>query len=234
MALLLENYYSHDFFKTIPELGSAIDNFVERKIYLLIDQLGPIFHKHGVNRDYGLILCHRHFDIEHNEILVEVLKKDHRVSVATPWKLNGGKVIPSEDETLDVVREDADVPYVIPQTWGFDDNAELKAYEFLASRMELGTQKPPPEFVAELYEKLKQLGCEKIFGLRFIGNMIGRVSCEITPKGKRASILSFDGKDMDKTKMFQVVFMFCKEDGMGLCEDCSSSCTGDTVCIKRY
>lgn len=93
MALLLENCYSHDFFKTIPDLGPAVDTFDERKIYLLIDELGPIFHKHGVHRDYGLILCHRHFDMEHGEILVEVLRKDHRVSVSTPWTIDGNWLV---------------------------------------------------------------------------------------------------------------------------------------------
>jgi len=236
MALLLENCYSYDFFKTIPDLGPAIDTFVERKIYLLIDQLGPIFHRHGVHREYGLIICHQHFDMKHGEILVEVLRKDHRVSVTTPWTIDGDKVIPSEVNTLDAngVREDADVPYVVPQTWGFDDNGKLKAYEFLASKKESLAQNPPPEFVTELYEKLKQIECEKILGLRFIGNMIGHVSCEVTPNGGRANILSFDDKDMDQTRMFQVVFMFCEDKGKGYCRDCSSSCTGSSVCVKRF
>jgi len=239
MALLLEKCYSYDFFKTIPDLGPAIDTFVERKIYLLMDQLGQIFHKHGVNRNYGLILCHQHFDIKHGEILVEVLRKDHRVSVTSPWTIDGDKVIPSEVNTLDVngVREDANVPFVVPQTWGFDDNGKLNSYEFLASRKESIAQYPPPEFITELYEKLKQIGCEKILGLRFIGNMIGYNSYERTPNGGRANILSFDDKDIDKTKTFQVVFMFCKENWMSACtmpECSSSSCTSDSVCVKRY
>jgi len=226
MALLLEKCYSNEFFKTIPDLGPALDTFVERKIHLLFDQLGPIFHKHGAQRNYGLILCHRHFDMKHGEILVEVLRKDHRVSVTTPWAINGDKVIPIEVETLDVndVRKDADVPYVIPQTWGFDDNGKLNAYEFLAFRMESTVQNPPSEFVAELYEKMKEIQCEKILGLRYIGNLIGHVSCEVTPDGGRVSILSFDEQDMNKATMVQVVFMFCKDSGKMLCEDCSSSC----------
>lgn len=143
----------------------------------------------------------------------------------------GDRVIPSDDKTLDIVREDADVPYVIPQTWGFDDNAKLNAYEFLASRKELLAQNPPTEFVTELYEKLKQIGCEKILGLRFIGNMIGHVSCEVTPNGSRANILRFDEEEFDRTKMFQVVFMFCKEDGKS-CSACSSSCSR-TYCRRH-
>jgi hypothetical protein len=88
MGVLMEQPDSVHF-SSLPHICTANKLFSVKKAQNLISQLGQIFVEHDVHHEFGLGLVHRHFGMADNEILVETLTLDKRMSVAFPWKIDG-------------------------------------------------------------------------------------------------------------------------------------------------
>ncbi len=85
--------------------------------------------------------------------------------------------------------------YVVPQTWSFDGNGNLKSFEYLATDSPM--QAPPQTFVSELYSELKKLGLEGNLGIRRIVNIRGQSTWETTPEDTRSNVVVFGTKPDD-------------------------------------
>lgn len=102
--------------------------------------------------------------------------------------------------------------YVVPQTWSFDKNRNLKAFEYLASDVLMSN--PPPAFAAELYGELQKQGLEKILGIRRIENVVGRSAWETTPQGSRSNLVVFGTKpDSNSDNRTVTVLWYFDNDG---------------------
>lgn len=88
MSILCERPDS-EFFLTIPDLHDAVHNFTDNEVQSKLELFGSIFVKHGVAKDFGLAMVHRHFDISKNELLVETLNDQKSISVTSPWIIKG-------------------------------------------------------------------------------------------------------------------------------------------------
>lgn len=82
--------------------------------------------------------------------------------------------------------------YVVPRTWSFDKNGNLRSFEYLATDSPMLT--PKQSFAGELYSELKKLGLERTLGIRRIENIIGKSSWETTPDGTRSNVVVFGTK----------------------------------------
>jgi len=89
MGVLVEKNYDSKFYQTIPDLYPAITSFSNKNGKELITKFGNIFVKHHMYNKYSLIVVHRHFDLNPNEILVETFNSDYTVRVALPWNVEG-------------------------------------------------------------------------------------------------------------------------------------------------
>ena len=86
MVLLLGSYNpkTYDVLPLIQEAKANFDTIANESI---ITSLGNIFIEYNMQDKYGLMLIHRHFPMELNEVLIESFNGD--ISVTLPWKLQG-------------------------------------------------------------------------------------------------------------------------------------------------
>lgn len=77
------------FFHTIPHLHDAVHSFADNEVKSKLQSFGALFAKHGVTKELGLAMIHRHFDISRDEILVETINDLKSVSVTSPWIIRG-------------------------------------------------------------------------------------------------------------------------------------------------
>ncbi|OXA53460.1 uncharacterized protein LOC110849594 [Folsomia candida] len=196
-------------FNSIPDFCCAKRAFDERGVRNLIDEFKRIFLDHDVQEEYGLIMNHRHFLLEENEILVETLKQDGNISVAFPWRVKDGEAHPtpnSEWDQYNLTRKE----FIIPQTWKFDQHGSLIPYEFLAS------DSPQPEpsrpFVAVLFEVMRQHGVQDALGLRRLDGDRNGEAFEVTPEGRRVSVTTMGSKpDNISGTVGKVLWYFTKD-----------------------
>lgn len=76
------------FFNTIPDLCAAAHSLSENQVKAKLIQLGKMFIKHQVSKEFGLVMIHRHFDISENEMVIETLNDQKLHSVSSPWIYN--------------------------------------------------------------------------------------------------------------------------------------------------
>ncbi|KAK4213513.1 hypothetical protein QBC37DRAFT_373892 [Rhypophila decipiens] len=62
--------YNPAAYNNLPMLGDAGARFDTQKGEDLIDEFRELFQSHGLERTFGLVLNHRHFDMKSNERLV--------------------------------------------------------------------------------------------------------------------------------------------------------------------
>lgn len=79
--------------------------------------------------------------------------------------------------------------YVVPRSWSFDEQGNLKSFEYLATDSPMAT--PTQSFADEVFSELKKLGLERNLGIRRIDNIIGKSSWETTPDGTRSNVVVF-------------------------------------------
>lgn len=81
-----------NYFTSIPYISEALANYNHQSdIQNKMQSFGQVFVKHGVYKDFGLILVHRHFDLKEQEIIVESVSEDNVYSSSVPWKVTQGK-----------------------------------------------------------------------------------------------------------------------------------------------
>jgi len=115
---------------------------------LVVEKLGPIFRKHGVDTKFGLAILHRHFDLAPNERLVEVN------DVTTPWDVNEAATVEGS---------------ITPTSWLFSGNSLVPyEYAFVDSKSATALGEQPsafPAFIAELGTALKALKVQRYLAL---------------------------------------------------------------------
>ncbi|PIA12577.1 hypothetical protein COEREDRAFT_36450, partial [Coemansia reversa NRRL 1564] len=95
-------------YNKLPELHEARNALHKRTDYLLhLKNIGQIFIKHDVQDNFGVILLHKHFEIDKDQNMVELVsndktntspiyvKIDNAISPHS-WIIKNGKVIPYE------------------------------------------------------------------------------------------------------------------------------------------
>lgn len=128
-------------------------------------------------------------------------------------KIQDSTVVAPDDENLWVEHNTKIREYVVPQTWSFDANGRLKAFEFLTTDTPMPN--PTESFVKELYSELKKLGLVENLGIRRIVNFRGRSSWETTPDGSRSNVVVFGKKPENVTEADSVtVLWYFDENGM--------------------
>lgn len=125
----------------------------------------------------------------------------------------GTTLIAPENETLWNEYETKMKKYVVPQTWSFDKNGNLKSFEYLATDSPM--HPPTQSFVAELYFELKKFGLDGNLGIRRIDNFIGNPSWETTPDGSRSNVVVFGSMpDSIKDENTVVVLWYFDDNGI--------------------
>ncbi|OXA46408.1 uncharacterized protein LOC110856250 [Folsomia candida] len=197
-------------FNSIPNFCCAKRAFDERGVRNLIDEFKRIFLDHDMEDEYGLIMNHRHFLLQENEILVETLKQDGNISIAFPWQVKDGKAHPtpnSEWNEHNLTRKE----FIIPQTWKFDQDGGLIPYEFLAT--DYPQLDPSQPFVTDLFEAMRLHGIQDVLGLRRLDGDRNGEAFEVTPEGGRVSVTTMgsrpDGMTIDTVG--KVLWYFTKE-----------------------
>ncbi|KAL7275589.1 hypothetical protein RUND412_001467 [Rhizina undulata] len=162
--------YTHKVFDQLQYLELAQKTVTERQIDpSVLSSLRTIFHRHNVQKRFGLTLLHRHFDMTPNEKLVEFR------DLATPW------ILPDSDEIFG--------GNIVPKCWAFYDG-ELYPTEFgfnPSGENAFTKSTFHAEFVDELYQFLSHWDLKGVFGLvsfnhkevtsrRGIERTVGRVS----------------------------------------------------------
>lgn len=150
-----------------------------------------------------------------NPILTTAHCIPHRIFIVRNYALKrilfstDKTLVPPDDDNLWKENDTKMKKYVVPQTWSFDENGNLKAFEYLASDTPMPN--PPLAFVVELYAELKKLNIEKNLGIRRIENVLGRSSWESTPDGTRSNVVIF-GKQPDTMKDNTVTVLWYFDD----------------------
>ncbi|KFA80609.1 hypothetical protein S40288_10004 [Stachybotrys chartarum IBT 40288] len=157
MATVIANY-SSDHFNALPDIKTAHSRFVTEKGLDHVESLKDFFLNNGMDRQFGLIMVHRHFDLEPAEKLVEYR------GTSTPWscELSGLKK-----------------PQ--PMTWAFDEKNVLRPIEFRYSEVQdEALNETHLEFITKFKEELFRRGLSSMFGLvRYPGDNFSG-SCEFT------------------------------------------------------
>jgi len=215
-------------FNFVPKFCCARNNFLAADGPSLIKKVGAVFLKFGMQNDFGLVMVHRHFELQNGEILVESENADGSLSVAMPWKIEGGVASPSEKETFDKHSLKGS-GVLVPQTWCLAENGHAEPYEYQLSSTEMTD--PPKQFVKELCCELKKHGLEKLVGVRRLGNKEAH-SYEVTPKDGRSSYTAFGSMpaigidfQVDPEQMMKVLWYFDDEGKIhsgGDCNRCGS------------
>jgi hypothetical protein len=86
MVLMLCTYDPKTY-EVLPLIQEAKANFDKSVNDSVITSLGNIFIECNMQDVYGLMLIHRHFPMEPNEVLIEAFNDD--ISVTLPWKFQG-------------------------------------------------------------------------------------------------------------------------------------------------
>ncbi len=76
--------YSSEIFDVLPFIQEAKSNFDRYVSDSVITSLGNCFIDYNMQDMYALMLIHRHFLMESNEVLIESFNDD--ISVTLPWK----------------------------------------------------------------------------------------------------------------------------------------------------
>jgi len=224
-----------------------VDN---QAIKAIEEKIGSIFVKHEMNKKFGVIMIHRHFEMGDNEILVESVSGDESYSLATPWTVKNGSVyiftykvklcfnliyfssLTGDEATAGTLEWNSvvfkDEKYVIPQTWSISPDGTLKAYEYLSSPEVLPN--PPQEFVNELHLALREMQLESFLGIRRLGQLGKKFGSEISPGDMKGNVTKYTDLNLTDYQrsgkhFFPVMWAFNEDGGMRLVQDCSSSTT---------
>ncbi len=85
--VLMVGHYDPKTYEVLPLIQEAKDNFDSSANDSVITSLGNIFIEYNMQDKYALMLIHRHFPMESNEVLIEAFNDD--ISVTLPWKFQG-------------------------------------------------------------------------------------------------------------------------------------------------
>jgi hypothetical protein len=229
MSLLIQ-VPNPEVFATVPDFTVAVKKFEDNKIEAAIANLGDIFVKHNAYDDFGLGMTHRHFDMNPNEVLVQIFNDAETRALSAPWVVEGNYAAPLEKDVFEVngFPANCNKRFVIPINWCFGINAEIVPFEFWATD-DTNLPEPKPEFVRDLYEALHELGVEQYVSLRRSADIKGKNGWETTPKGDRANIVEIGEMPVGVTKE-EMIKVFWHFDNDGKLRQNTVNCNGHRQC----
>ncbi|KAI1635624.1 hypothetical protein F4809DRAFT_613377 [Biscogniauxia mediterranea] len=145
MATLVAFPYSHKHYDSLPDIMDASKALATSgALDSLASTIGSVFVKHGVENVFGLILLHRHFDMEPTELLVGF---GH---VSVPWNTTCNR---------------GEMNNVKPISWRFLPEG-IVPYEFTTDKATvLPESQGYDAFVQELGDLLKAMHLDQLLGL---------------------------------------------------------------------
>lgn len=145
MAMLAALPYSTKHYDSLPDIMDAAKSLTASgALEDLANSIGSIFIKHGMENTFGLILLHRHFDMDPTERLVEF------GNVSVPW---------------DITCNEAEMDKIQPVSWRFVDGGVVP-YEFTGNQLDsLPEDRNYDRFVKDLGGSLQRLQLDQMLGL---------------------------------------------------------------------
>lgn len=145
MVILTALPYSAEHYDSLPDIMDAAESLASSGVLSsLASSIGSIFVKHGTEDIFGLILLHRHFDMEPTERLVEF------GNVSVPW---------------DVTSNGEEMGKIQPVSWRFVGGG-IVPYEFTANQLgQLLEGCDYDAFVNHLSNALQSMRLDHTFGL---------------------------------------------------------------------
>ncbi|KAF2261487.1 hypothetical protein CC78DRAFT_607690 [Lojkania enalia] len=179
-------------YNTLPSLRQASEEF--KKLDAIKSVVGPIrdlFLKHKVNKQFGIVLLHKHFPIQPTKRLV-----DYR-NISSPWDV-------SHDTQAVTTKYNG---FIVPRSFRFLEE-KLVPFEF-----EFSDLNSPSEidgaFSAKLSSLLNQLGLDHVLGLRTLDTHDSELTVEVTEGN--ANIMIKRGIVSDD-ELIQAVWIFGKDE----------------------
>ncbi|KAF7561810.1 hypothetical protein G7046_g2353 [Stylonectria norvegica] len=221
--------YSAESFNALPSLGTVVDDYkASTGEEAMETALQSLFLRYDMTKTFGLGLVHRHFDLQQNELLVEVN------GTATAWG------IPTDIDD-DGVADLAPGEFrkhngcIKPHAWKVQGQG-LVPYEFYfvsdyaprQYRDVAGLQAIDPNFLRELIELLQENELDGILGLRLLRD-ISYTSVEVTEGQANVTFqVTDDFAPKDPSRLFQAAWRFREaEEGSGapVTRHCYETCT---------
>lgn len=196
-------------------------NFNKYDVIKILSEIGNVFTKYDVNKNFGLILLHKHFKQSDNEYLVEIISNDK--TVTSIWKNNKPK---NKDVlkkyNIEYVLEDNN--YIQPHSWLLKKIINYYHMNFMlkVKKSKTPVNIPKKEFVFELYNTLKKYNLNDILGLHFLHRPFKNL-VEDTDEEYHANVLIIEPEEYDKSKYIEVIWTF-GNDGKNRCH---CRCYGD-------
>lgn len=220
--------YNPKTFTSLPALVEAKTALDKNDGISSIRALGSIFRKYNLQHKFGLILLHRHFDQENNELTVEVVSDTKTISM--PWTFTDEnsdcdvvlKPCPSESACLAEEGMNEDGRVVRPHSWKILEGNILSPYEFFVTNQHEDEDVQPEEaFVSELYGALKSFHLHEILGLHFLhrGEIAFKMAVETThPNYKRVNLMNLkkENEPVDDDHI-NVIWGFWEDDISYIC-----------------
>lgn len=217
--------YKPDVFDCLEHFFSAKDLLEQAKDNMT--QLGAIVRRHGLQKQVGICLLHKHFDLSDNERLVEVFEGNNaylqptaEYSDAIPymWKVERNETSgESVWFPLEFVRVTEAVSAAVERSEAVVNNSE---------------------FLNEIADKLSELGMTNMFGISILHRDAiqvaeGEILVESTDDEARILTLSsVPRQDVDSVTLTQTLWQFPHAEGFevgAMCTHCSH-CTHCTHC----
>jgi len=168
-----------------------------------------LFLKHGVYKELGISLLHKHFTIKPTERLV-----DFR-NISAPWTIG-------DDDANDAIITHKHDGLILPRSFRLVDEGKLVPYEFDFSDTDW-IPRFNPAFISELSDLLCASGLDQILGLRILDKRESELPVEIT-KGKM-NIMIPRGV-IPESELIEALWVF------GLGDDDDDRCHHRSVCRR--
>jgi hypothetical protein len=180
-------------YNNLPSICDASSSFRRVGGRKILYDLQDVFVKHNMCEKYGVILLHRHFKLDENEIIIEIVG-DNNIYISTPWKNEMGKVTPKHDPFTEYNVDLKKANHFRPHSWKINNDDELEGYEYFFDENpdDILLDK---KFTDEFKETIQKLCLTNVLGLRLIHRELsrkrepGKGFFETTDQENRANIM---------------------------------------------
>jgi hypothetical protein len=184
MALVIP--YSSEIFNGLPSLEEASTAFEKCNGNAAVLSLLDLIEQHRMSNKFGVVLLHRHFDLQRNEALVDVN------GTSTAWKI---------DESSGATCFDKYGGQILPYSWAVRDG-QLTPYEFTfcntqsqrRNRPGLAVYDDDNRFVEEFIRLVESQGLSGVFALSRASKSPNKV-LEVTEGGANVTFEVSEGKE---------------------------------------
>ena len=88
-SLLVAKIHSPWSYKTLPEFSTAVDE-LDKIGEEMFSQIRDLFIQFEEYQNFGLILLHKHFALDDQELIVESINAN--IAVSIPWRKSSGRI----------------------------------------------------------------------------------------------------------------------------------------------